>query len=52
MNKDADSIPSGSFVMIASSVEEEDTGKLFVKNEEGSFSFIADLSGATGMKGE
>lgn len=32
------------------SVEDEDTGKLFVKSDEG-FSYLLDLSGATGIQG-
>ena len=51
MNNDILNVPEGNFVIIASSVEDEDNSKLFVKGES-KFSFITDLSGAAGMKGE
>lgn len=51
METDKDNIEEGSFVMIASTVEDPDNAKLYVKGET-DFSFITDLSGATGMKGE
>lgn len=39
------------YVMIASSVEDADNAKLYVKTNNG-WSFITDFSGATGIKGE
>ena len=51
MNADAANVPEGKFVIITSTVEEEDNAKLFCKNATG-FSFITDMSGATGIKGE
>ena len=45
-------VPEGSFVMIdTGNVEDEDNAKLYVKGAE-SFTFITDLSGATGLKGD
>lgn len=45
-------IPVGSFVLInTDDVEDEDNAKLFVKGET-AYSFVTDLSGATGIKGE
>lgn len=49
MNADA-SVPSGSFVVIASTTEDPDNAKLYVKTESG-YSFITDLSGAQGIQG-
>ena len=51
MNTDAANVPEGKFVIITSTVEEEDNAKLFCKNATG-FSFVTDMSGATGIKGE
>ena len=51
MNLDAANVPAGKFVMIASTVEDVDNAKLFVKTSGGSFDLIADLSGATGVIG-
>ena len=51
MNADAANVPEGKFVIITSTVEEEDNAKLFCKNAT-NFSFITDMSGATGIKGE
>ena len=51
MEEDIDNVPEGSFVMIASNVEDEDNSKLFVKGEI-AFIYLTDMSGATGMKGE
>ena len=51
MNADAANVPEGKFVIITSTVEEEDNAKLFCKNAT-DFSFITDMSGATGIKGE
>lgn len=50
MNADT-SVPAGKFVIIVSSVEDEDNAKLFVRTADG-YSFITDLSGAQGIKGE
>lgn len=57
MNADAANISEGKFVMIAGSVEEVDTGKLYVRNGNAAasgnpFTFLTDLSGAQGMKGD
>lgn len=44
-------VPVGSFVMIdTDDVEDPDNAKLYLKTESG-FSYIADLSGATGIRG-
>lgn len=51
MEADKDNVSEGDFVMIVSTVEDEDNSKLFVKGTT-DFVFIADLSGATGMKGD
>ena len=51
MNADAANVPEGKFVIITSTVEEEDNAKLFCKNATG-FSFVTDMSGATGIQGE
>ena len=53
MNSDfsGTSTDTGDFVMIAGSVEDPDTAKLYVKGET-AFEYITDLSGAQGMKGE
>ena len=51
MTADASNVEEGSFVLIASGVEDEDNAKLYVKGAN-SFSFLADLSGAQGIKGE
>ena len=45
------STDTGDFVMIDGSVENIDTGKLYVKGET-AFKYITDLSGAQGIKGE
>ena len=51
MNSDIDNIISYSFVMIhTGSVEDEDTGKLYMKDME-NFMFITDLSGVQGIQG-
>lgn len=52
MDNDAANVQEGKFVMIASSVEDEDNSKLYVKNTQGGFTYINDLSGAQGIKGE
>ena len=51
MNADAANVEEGKFVLIASSVEDEDNAKLYVKGSS-SFTFLTDLSGAQGIKGE
>lgn len=51
MNADIDNIEEGSFVLIASSVDDEDNSKLYVKTAT-AFNFLTDLSGAQGFKGE
>lgn len=57
MINDRASIPEGAFVIIASSSEDEDNAKLFVRANPGDaettgFSFLTDMSGAQGIKGE
>ncbi len=39
MNADADNVPEGKFVMIASTEDDPDNSKMYVKNAEGSFTF-------------
>jgi len=51
MNADAANVDEGRFVMIAGDVEQPDTGKLYVKGASG-FTYITDLSGAQGIKGD
>lgn len=51
MDADKDNISEGSFVLIASTVEDPDNSKLYVKGET-EFVFLTDLSGAQGFKGE
>ena len=51
MNADKNNVPEGKFVLIASTVEDEDNAKLFVKGAS-DFSFLTDMSGATGLKGD
>lgn len=50
MNADKANVPEGEFVMIASTVEDPDNAKLYVKGET-DFAYITDLSGATGIQG-
>ena len=50
MNSDASNVKEGSFVVIASDVNDPDNGKLYVKNDTG-FTFIVDLSGIQGLQG-
>ena len=45
-----ESVPLGGFVVIASGTDKSDNGKLYLK-EENAYSFIVDLSGATGIQG-
>lgn len=51
MENDYPYMEIGDYVMIASSVEDVDNAKLYVKGENG-WIFITDFSGATGIKGE
>lgn len=51
MNADKTNISEGDFVIIASSVEDPDNSKLYVKGAT-DFVFLTDLSGAQGFKGE
>lgn len=50
MNADKANVNEGEFVMIASNVDDEDNAKLYVKGAT-DFSFVSDLSGATGING-
>ena len=51
MEADAENVPVTKFVMISSTVDDEDNAKLYVKNGNGTFGFVCDLSGARGMIG-
>ena len=52
MQANAYTVPIGKFVMIASSTENEDNAKLYVRTDTAEmFAFIADLSGAQGIQG-
>lgn len=51
MNADFNNMNYGDYVMIASTVEEEDNAKLYTRGEL-QWIFITDFSGATGIKGE
>ena len=51
MEDDKANVAEGDFVMIASTVDDADNSKLYVKGEN-DFVFISDLSGATGIKGD
>ena len=51
MNADLANVEEGRFVMIAGSTEDVDTGKLYVRGAS-AFTFITDLSGAQGIKGD
>lgn len=51
MNADASNVPEGMFVAISSTVEDPDNAKLYLKGNS-SFSFVTDMSGATGLKGD
>lgn len=51
MNADTDNVEEGNFVLIASTVNEEDNAKMFVKAQN-EFIFLTDLSGAQGIQGE
>ena len=54
MNADAENVPDGEFVMIASSESDPDNAKLYVRTTDGEadFTFVSDLSGAQGIQGE
>ena len=54
MNADAGNVPDGEFVMIASTENDPDNAKLYVRSTDGeaAFTFISDLSGAQGIQGE
>lgn len=51
MNADAANVPLGTFALIASTTQDPDNAKLFVKNEQGGFTFLTDLSGSQGIIG-
>ena len=51
MELDKENVEEGNFVLIASSVEDEDNAKLYVKGAK-DFTFLTDLSGAQGIQGE
>ena len=51
MNADLANVEEGKFVMIAGSTQDVDTGKLYVRGAS-AFTFITDLSGAQGIKGD
>lgn len=46
-----DNLTNGDFVMISSTVEDPDNAKLYLWNGTG-FTFVNDMSGATGIKGD
>ena len=52
MYADVANVPAGKFVLIASTVDDPDNSKLYVKNSEGTFTFETDMSGAQGIKGD
>ena len=51
MEDDAANVPAGKFVMIASDTQDPDNSKMYVKNSEGTFTYLNDLSGAQGIQG-
>ena len=51
MNADVANVPIGTFVIIASNVQDIDDAKLYVRNEDNGFTFLTDLSGAQGIQG-
>nr|DAH48064.1 MAG TPA: tail repeat-like protein [Caudoviricetes sp.] len=51
MNADAANVPEGSFVLIASTEDDPDNAKLYVKATD-TFSYLTDMSGAQGIQGE
>ena len=56
MKADASNVPEGSFVLIASTPEDPDNSKLYVRTSssdpDDAFDFLTDMSGAQGIKGE
>ena len=54
MNADKDNVPLTEFVLIASTVEDPDNAKLFVRSNDATsgFVYLTDLSGAQGIKGD
>ena len=50
MNADFDNVPEGKFVLIASTPEDENNGKLYVRAET-EFDFLTDMSGSQGIQG-
>lgn len=50
MNADKNNVAEGKFVLIASTVEDPDNAKLYVKGAS-DFTYLTDLSGATGIQG-
>ena len=54
MNADAENVPDGEFVSIASNENDPDNGKVYQRSTDGEtdFVFIFDLSGARGIQGE
>ena len=56
MKADAANVPEGSFVLIASTPEDPDNSKLYVRTSssdpDDAFDFLTDMSGAQGIKGE
>lgn len=51
MEADAGNVPEGMFVAIQSNVEDPDNAKLYLKGAS-EFSFVTDMSCATGLKGD
>ena len=51
MEADFNNVPDGSFVAIQSNVEDPDNAKLYLRGNS-EFTFITDMSGATGIRGE
>lgn len=51
MNADAANVPEGSFVLIASTEDDPDNAKLYVKATD-AFTYLTDMSGAQGIQGE
>ena len=51
MNADAANVPEGSFVLIASTEDDPNNAKLYVKAPD-AFSYLTDMSGAQGIQGE
>lgn len=51
MNADAANVPEGKFVLITSTIDDPDNAKLYVKNGQGSFTYLTDMSGAQGIQG-